>query len=145
MQVLAFRAPSGQVYIMEGASSLPPLGEGYEWTTVVQPDYFVDRNQPWSEDESDPDESEDDEPHELEDDDPEPIPVRVRVSRRRRRGILDKMAPLLIPREGQTPKERAQELIDALPENVRGKLAKFARAVMPPKAEDLPPFPGARS
>ena len=38
MQLLAFREPSGRVFIIDELHALPPLAEGYEWTMVIQPD-----------------------------------------------------------------------------------------------------------
>ena len=38
MQLLAFREPSGKVFILDEIQALPPLAEGYEWTMVVQPE-----------------------------------------------------------------------------------------------------------
>ena len=40
-QVLAFRDPTGRVYMMNESEGLPPLAEGYEWTVVMRPDDVV--------------------------------------------------------------------------------------------------------
>ena len=119
MDLLAFRDPTGRVYIMSESTALPPLAHGYEWTRVVQPDVMM----------ADDDVSE-----------PEPAPSRPNKGP----GFLETVIPLLIPRTDQSPQERAQELIDALPEEIRSQLGKLMRALAPPRPPELPPFPGAR-
>ena len=128
MNQLAFKDPNGCVYIMGESGSVPPLAEGYEWTMVVRPDAVFDG------DVGDDARTEDD----SHDDQPEP----ARATSRQSAGILDVVIPLLTPQADQSPKERAQELIDALPEELRGKLATLFRALVPTKAPILPPFPG---
>lgn len=111
-QQLAFKDPTGRVYIMDEAEALPPLAEGFEWTVVVRPDQVM---------------TEEPEPEY------EPAP---------RRGFLDIVVPIFTPRADQTPQERAQELIDAIPADARTKLAQLFRALVPRQPPDLPPFPG---
>lgn len=119
MQQLAFKDPSGRIYLMSESEALPPLAQGFEWTMVVQP-ACVMGEEPAAE--------------------PEPTPSPVGDPA----GILDLVLPLLTPREDQSPEERAKELIDALPENLRGNLAKLFRALVPARPVELPPFPGVR-
>ena len=127
MQLLAFKDPTGTVYLMSESEALPPLADGYEWTMVVRPDRIADADEiPESEPGS------------------EPAPQYHRVAGQRR-GFLDVMVPLLTPQNGQSAQERAQELVNAIPEDVRSKLAQLFRAWVPRQPQDLPPFPGARS
>ena len=121
MQLLAFKDPTGTVYLMSESEALPPLADGYEWTMVVRPDRVMDEDDVVA--------------------DPEPS----RSATGQRPGFLDVVIPLLTPQEGQSAQERAQELIDVLPEDVRGKLSQLFRALVPRRPQDLPPFPGARS
>ena len=120
LQELAFKDPTGRVYMMRETEALPPLAEGYEWTMVVRPDAMMAE-----EDFYEPD---------LE---PEP-----EQADRQGGGFFDIVIPLLMPRTNQTAQERAQELVDAMPEEVRGKLSQLFRAIVPPKPAELPPFPG---
>lgn len=120
MQFLAFKDPSGRVFIIDEAEALPPLANGYEWTVVVRPDQVI-----------------------MAEAEPEPVresappPPQYRNSSP---GLLDMLLPILTPRDGQSPQERAQELVDALPDELRGKIGQLARALRPPR--QLPPFPG---
>lgn len=116
MQLLAYRDPTGRVYILNEAQALPPLGEGYEWTMVVRPD-AASMPEPDLEPE------------------PEPAPAPRQAA-----GVLDVLLPLFTPRPGQSAKERAQELIDAIPDDVRNKVAELVRSLKSPPT--LPPFPG---
>ena len=127
MQLLAFKDPTGTIYLMSESQALPPLADGYEWTMVVQPDQSTDSGEyPEPDDYAEP----------------EPTSSYRPVQRR---GFLDVMIPLLTPQNGQSAQERAQELVDAIPEELRGKLAKLFRALVPPQPQEWPPFPGARS
>ena len=120
LQELAFKDPTGRVYMMRETEALPPLAQGYEWTMVVRPDAVIDEDVHFE---------------------PEPEPERTS---RQNSGFLDMVIPLLMPRADQTAQERAQELVDAMPEEVRGKLAQLFRALAPPRPAELPPFPGVR-
>ena len=55
-----------------------------------------------------------------------------------RPGWLETVIPLLTPRPGQTAKERAQELVDALPVELRTKVSQVVQAFHRP---ELPTFP----
>lgn len=122
LQELAFKDPTGRVYMMRETEALPPLAEGYEWTMVVRPDAVMAEEAFY-------------EPE------PEPEPE-AEQSDGQNGGFLDIVIPLLMPRADQTAQERAQELVDAMPEDVRGKLSQLFRALVPPKPAELPPFPG---
>ena len=118
LQELAFKDPTGRVYMMRETEALPPLAQGYEWTMVVRPDGVMDQQGP------------------------EPSQERAHAPRHRNggAGFLDLMAQLLTPREGQSAKERAQELVDVIPEDVRSQIGQLVRALTP--RPQLPPFPG---
>ena len=123
-QQLAFIDPTGRVYIVGESNALPPLADDYEWTFVMRPVNGAQAAQ-------------------------EPAPAAASApetaeTTRQPGGILDVVIPLLTPRDDQSPQERAKELLDALPEGTRGKLAKLIRALAPPRPIELPPFPGAR-
>lgn len=122
MQLLAFREPSGRVFIIDEIHALPPLAEGYEWTMVVQPD----RDQPAP---STPEQSTSADVPATASPDASPPGVP---------GIFDIALQVLTPRPGQTPEERGLELLGMLPADLRRNLAKLLRVIMPPT---LPPFP----
>ena len=144
MHELAFKDPAGRVFIMDEHRMVPPLADGYEWTFVfrsddgaderaeagreaaIEPDDVLERDDAWS----------DDGPA----NEARPHSARPRVSP----GLLDVIIPLFTPQDGQTPQERAKELVDAIPEDVRVQLSRLVRAIVPPRAARLPPFPGAR-
>ncbi len=126
MQYLGYRDPNGVIHILNESGSLPPLADEYEWTMVVQAEPL-----PASDAEViEPD-------VEVVDAQSEPTPRRQRRSHRP--GLLETLLPLLSPQQGQKPKDRAQELIDALPDEFRAKLGQLVRAFYRP---ELPPFPG---
>ena len=117
MQLLAFREPSGRVFIIDEIHALPPLAEGYEWTMVIQPE----RDQP--------------EPNTPE----QPASANVPATGPAKvPGIFDLALHLLTPKPGQTPEQRGQELIGMLPADVRRDLTKLLRIILPPT---LPLFP----
>ena len=126
MEILAFRDPSGRVHILEEAPGLPPLAEGYAWTLVVRPDEYANDDMP-------------PEHHPGDADHPGDASHQTPTAP----GFLDVVMPLLTPRDDQSPQERAQELINSLPEDFRKKLAKLVQALAPPRPAQLPPFPGA--
>lgn len=113
MQLLAYRDLSGRVFVLDQTRALPPLREGYEWTMVIQPDQADAKPQPT----------------------PEPAP---RPQPSRNQSFLDTVIPIFTPRPGQSPQERAEELIEAIPADVRSKLAQLFNAFIRPA---LPPFP----
>ena len=117
MQLLAYSDPSGRIYVLNEAQALPPLAEGFDWTMVIQPDMEA---APACESTS------------------EPEPVR----RQRPKSVLDIVIPLLTPQPGQSPQERAQELVDVMPPELRSKLGELARAFQWQSPSTLPPFPG---
>ena len=108
MQMLAFKDPTGRVYILDEAQALPQLADGFEWTMVVRPD---------------------------------PVPAEPSRPRRPDAGSwFDTLIAVITPRSGQTPQERAQELVEMLPEDLRKRLGRVIRSFHQP---ELPPFPGA--
>ena len=117
MQLLAYRDPTGRVFILNESQALPPLAEGYEWTMVIQPD-SIHREPPPVE--------------------PEPAPRNA--ARPGTGGIRDMVIPMLTPRPGQSAQERAQEIGEAWPADLRSKLGQLVRAFHRP---ELPPFPGS--
>lgn len=123
MQQLAFKDPAGRIHLMSESEALPPLARGYQWTMVVQPTCVMDE-------EPEPDAG--------------PDTAQEPVGGHSPAGVLDLVMPLLTPREDQTPQERAKELIDSIPADVRGKLSQLFRALVPARPVELPPFPGVR-
>ena len=121
MQLLAYRDPTGRVFILNESQALPPLAEGYEWTMVIQPD-SIHREPPQGYAQ------------------PEPEPAPRNAARPASGGILDMVIPMLTPRPGQSAQERAQEIVEALPADLRSKLGQLVRAFHRP---ELPPFPGS--
>lgn len=120
MQLLAFREPSGRVFIIDEIHALPPLAEGYEWTMVVQPD----RDPPGSNIPDQPTAT--------------AVPAAATASPAKTPGIFDVALQLLTPRPGQTPEERGLELIAMLPADLRRDLTRLLRVFLP---RTLPPFP----
>jgi len=136
MQRLAYKDPSGGIHLLTG--SLPPLAQGYEWTRVIDAEPATGA-----------------EAEELAEADQSPevsatgaqLPAPRPATRRPRRrqpsqqpGIVDELIPVLTPRPGQTPQERARELIDAMPADTRGKVKELLQAFQGQR-QDLPPFP----
>ena len=117
-QQLAFIDPTGRVYIMGETNTLPPLAEDYEWTFVMRPVHVADVGHETVDD------ADQEEPH--------TSSSRGHASRSRG-GVLDLLIPLLTPNADQSPQERAQELIDALPEDIRDHLTKLISALAPPR------------
>ena len=130
MQLLAFKDPNGRVYLMDDADALPPLANGYEWTVVVRPDHVMANDVI----EPEPEPYTELEPY------IESEPAWTPSHRNAAPDFLDMLLPILTPRDGQSPQERAQELVDALPGQLRAKIGQLMRALLPPR--QLPPFPG---